>query len=215
MAVKFIENIDNGLLGYWEITETTDQLFQLFKPMRDELENFLQFRNELRKREWLAARLLLRQMTGTATKISYDPAGKPMLVNKSGHISISHSSNCVVIYYHPAHRPGIDIELITRSVERASRKFLSSRELLDCTIEGQLSNKDLMLRWCAKEAVFKMVPQADVDFAGQITCEANPFDSAEGDLHAKFISGNIQLHIPLHFRLIGDMLMVWGHLENN
>jgi 4'-phosphopantetheinyl transferase len=215
MAVKFIENIDNGLLGYWEITETTDQLLKLFKPVGEELENFLRFRNELRKREWLAVRILLQQMTGDATKISYDPVGKPLLVNKSGHISISHSSSCVVIYYHPAHRPGIDIELITRSVERASRRFLSSEELLDCTIEGQLSNKDLMLRWCAKEAVFKMVPDADVDFAGQIACVAKTLDSAEGDLHAIFTSGNIQVYIPLQFRLIGDMLMVWGHLENN
>lgn len=215
MAVKFIENIDNGLLGYWEITETTDDLLTLFKPVRDELENFLQFRNELRKREWLAVRLLLRRMLVEDAKIGYHPTGKPYLVNFPGHISISHSSGIVVIYYHPEHQPGIDIELITRNVAGASRKFLSPKELCDCTIEGQLSNKDLMLRWCAKEAVFKMVPQGDVDFAEQIACEAKILDSAEGDLLAKFISGNIQLNIPLHFRLIGDMLMVWGHLENN
>jgi 4'-phosphopantetheinyl transferase len=147
MAVKFIKNIDQGLLGFWEITETTDQLLKLFNPENEELESFIQFRNDLRKREWLAARLLLQQMTGTATRISYNPSGKPLLVNKSGHISISHSSNCVVIYYHPEYQPGIDIELITRNVERASRKFLSPKELNDCIIEGKLSNKDLMLMW--------------------------------------------------------------------
>lgn len=213
MGTKFIEYTGGGQLGYWEITETTDQLLSLLAPKDEELNSFLQLRNELRKREWLAARLLLRQMTDNMSKISYDPTGKPLLVNSTGHISISHSSNRVVIYLHPKQQPGIDIELITRNVERPARKFLSSKELEDSTIGGQLSNKDLMLRWCAKEAVFKMVPYTDIDFASQIECQAPPLNAAEGELTATFSAAGVILNIPLHFRRIGEMLMVWGHIE--
>ena len=78
----------------------------------------------------------------------------------------------MVIYLHPEEQPGIDIELITRNVAKAARRFLSAEELKDCMAGDQLSNKDLMLRWCAKEAVFKMVPFSDVDFASQIACIA-------------------------------------------
>ena len=62
MAFKFIEHRDNGLLGLWEITETTEELQALLTPKNEELESFLQLKNELRKREWLAVRLLLQQM---------------------------------------------------------------------------------------------------------------------------------------------------------
>jgi phosphopantetheinyl transferase (holo-ACP synthase) len=213
MAVKLIENIDQGLLGLWEIAESTEQLLSLYQPKNAELANFLLFRNELRKREWLATRLLLQQLLGREPTISYDPSGKPHLTNYNGHISISHSSNYVAVSYHPEFQPGIDIELITRNIERAARRFLSPKELNDCTVNGRLSNKDLMLRWCAKEAVFKMVPNTDVDFASQITCEAPPIIANEGILKAIFSSTGKTITLPLQFRLFGYHLMVWGNLK--
>jgi 4'-phosphopantetheinyl transferase len=211
MGIKFIENTPEGKLGYWEICETTEQLMSLPHPGMAELEGFLQFRNELRKREWLAARLLLKEMTGNDSFITYDPDGRPILHGSSGYISISHSSNSVVIYYNEQHHPGIDIELITRNVQRAARKFLSPVELKDCTFNGVLSNKDLMLRWCAKEAVFKMVPYSNIDFASQIHCEAGPLKAISGELSATFTNNEARQIIRLHYRLIGEMLMVWGN----
>jgi len=213
MAIKFIEDMENGLIGFWEITERTEDLFDMLDPTNEELHRYLLIRNELRKREWLAVRLLLRQMTTNSSKIDYEPSGKPLLINFPGHISLSHSSNCVAIFLHPTHQPGIDIESITRNAERAARRFLSPEELNDCTIDGQLSNNELMLRWCSKEAVFKMVPFNDIDFASQIKCEAPRITMKEGDFSATFVSSNVKLHIPLHFRCIGDILMVWGHLK--
>jgi phosphopantetheinyl transferase len=210
MGIKFIENTPEGKLGFWEINETTEQLMALLCPKDEELGIYLQFKNELRKKEWLAARLLLKQMTGSSASINYDTTGKPLLVGSAGHISISHSSNCVVIYYCLQHQPGIDIELINRNVERVARKFLSPTELSDCTFNGQLSNSDLMLRWCAKEAVFKMVPYANVDFASQIFCEARPFDTEHGKLTATFFNDEARYEIRLHYRLVGEILMVWG-----
>jgi len=210
MGIKFIDDTPEGKLGFWEINETTDQLMALLGPKEEELGSYLQFKNELRKKEWLAARLLLKKILGSGASITYDPAGKPLLIDSSGHISISHSSNCVVIYYCHQHQPGIDIELITRDVERAARKFLSPAELSDCTFNGLLSNSDLMLRWCAKEAVFKMVPDANVDFASQILCVARPLNAANGELTATFFNTEARHEIRLQYRLAGEMLMVWG-----
>lgn len=213
MAIKFIEHMGEGLLGFWEIKETAEQLLETLNPETEELVKYQSFRNDLRRKEWLTVRLLLKKMTGLDSKISYDPAGKPHLVNTPGHISISHSSNCVVIYLHPEEQPGIDIELITRNVAKAARKFLSAEELKDCMVDNLLSNKDLMLRWCAKEAVFKMVPFSDIDFAGQIACIALPLTTNEGVFSATFTSPEGAMHIPLNFRCIGDILMVWGHIK--
>jgi len=213
MAIKFIEHMGKGLLGFWEIKETAEQLLETLNPETEELERYQSLRNDLRRKEWLAVRLLLQKMTGVDSKIIYDPAGKPHLVNTPGHISISHSSNCVVIYLHPEEHPGIDIELITRNVTKAARKFLSADELKDCMVGDQLSNQDVMLRWCAKEAVFKMVPISDIDFASQIACIAQPLTTNEGVFSATFTSKEGSLHIPLNFRCIGDILMVWGQIK--
>jgi len=213
MAVKFIEQFEGGLVGLWEISETTEALFQQLNPAGEELERFHLFKNESRKKEWLAVRLLLQQMHGDGAGIIYTANGKPDLVNIPGNISISHSSGFVVIYYHPEFHPGIDIELITRNVERASRKFLSEKELQDCTFDNQISNKDLMLRWCAKEAVFKMVPDADIDFASQIASNALPLQTKEGTMTATFSNEANKYFILLHFRLIEDLLVVFGSLK--
>jgi 4'-phosphopantetheinyl transferase len=210
MAVKFIEQTGNGLIGFWEITEPTDLMMTDLQPDEQDLAGYKLFRNETRKREWLAARLLLRQMTGKSSKIDYDPAGKPVLINTPGYISITHSAERVAICYHQDLHPGIDIELISRNTERAAKKFLSPEELNDCTINGHLSNKDLLLRWCAKEAVFKMVPFKEIDFASQIACQAAPLINMEGELTATFRSKSLKLHIPLHYRLVDKILMVWG-----
>ena len=32
MAIKFIEHIENGLLGFWEIQETAEQLLETLNP---------------------------------------------------------------------------------------------------------------------------------------------------------------------------------------
>jgi 4'-phosphopantetheinyl transferase EntD len=213
MSVSFIEDNGGGQLGLWEITESTEKLLALLMPEPDEVELFLKFRNELRQKEWLATRLLIRHMRGQASLINYDPSGKPILTNSPGFLSITHAAGFVAIYYHPDCHPGIDIELITRNVERVAQRFLSARERADCTIENNLSNKDLMLRWCAKEAIFKMVPFSDIDFASQIACYAVPLHNNEGGMNAIFTSSNSSIQIPLQYRMIGDLLLVWGHQD--
>ena len=210
MAVKLIEQLHPGLLGFWEITETTEQLLDLLLPDKEELENFYGFRNDSRKKEWLAVRLLLKQMTGQSSGIQYDPTGKPLLSGVPGHISISHSTGCVAIFWHPEELPGIDIECITRNIERVAPKFLSPQEIIDCTRDGRLSNSELMLRWCAKEAVFKMIPHAEIDFANQILCSAHPLNEDQGSFTAAFSIKNTTTTLPLRYRLLGNILMVWG-----
>ena len=210
MAVKLIDQLNPGLLGFWEIEETTEQLLDLLRPDREELLPFYCFRNESRKREWLSVRLLLKQMTGSNSGIQYDPAGKPLLTGISGQISISHSTGCVAIYYHPTEQTGIDIECISRNSARVAPKFLAGPEIEDSTRNGLLSNKELMLRWCAKEAVFKMIPYSEIDFAKQILCSASPFLDDQGAFSATFSIKGTSTQIPLAYRLLGEILMVWG-----
>lgn len=212
MAVKWIEEVGGGLLGFWEITEAVGQLMEELQPGSDDLAHFSTIKNERRRKEWLTVRLLLRTMTSDEERLVYDPTGKPRLTFSNWHISISHSANRVAILLHPLKFPGIDIELITRDIITPSRKFLSSSEWQDCLIEGSLSNQDILLRWCAKEAVFKMVPFTDIDFASQIAVEAPPITAGKGNFVAHFIAPGEHLGIPLSYRIIDEMLMVWGFL---
>ena len=215
MAIKFIEKVEEGLLACWEITETAEKLLAFIELKEDDQDKVILFRNESRKKEWLAARILLKAITNKDAKIGYAPTGQPFPVHIPGNISISHSTNHVVVFYHPTRQPGVDIELITRNVDKIAKKFLSPKELDDCTIHGIRSNRDMMLRWCAKEAVFKMVPDRDIDFASQINCTAPLLKNTEGTLTATFLGASASIQIPLQFRCIGDMLLVWGILPQN
>ena len=212
MAVKFIDHITGGWLGFWEISEDTGELLEWLNPRKEELELFSNFRNEQRKKEWLAARLLLRQMAGPDARIKYTTRGKPILEGAEGYISISHTAGCVVIFLHPTCQPGIDIESVDRNVERPAKKFLSEGELIDCTVNGQLVNKELILRWCAKEAVFKMIPHSDIDFSNQIRCVVQTVTSSEGNFHAYFTESGNTVKLPLQYKLIGNLVVVWGIL---
>lgn len=214
MAVKFIDHITGGWLGFWEISEDTGELLEWLNPQEEELEHFSNFRNEQRKKEWLAARLLLRQMAGPDASIKYTTRGKPILEGAEGFISISHTSGGVVIFLHPTCQPGIDIESVDRNVEGPAKKFLSEGELIDCTVNGQLVNKELILRWCAKEAVFKMIPNSDIDFSHQIRCVSPPSTSMEGNLHAFFRESGSTIRIPLQYKIIGNLVIVWGVLSS-
>lgn len=210
MPVKFIEQTARGLVGFWETTESAEEMLQQLKPIQPELETYLLFRNERRKKEWLAARLLLKEMVGHHATLSYNVAGKPVPDNFEGHLSISHSAGYVTICYHPARQPGIDIESINRDTEKAAAKFLSPKELADCTINNHLSNRELLLRWCAKEAVFKMVPWSNIDFSEQIAVEADLLSEKGGELSATFTHQGTTLRIALIYRITDSILMVWG-----
>jgi phosphopantetheinyl transferase len=197
--------VTGGLIGVWELTETSADLMKVFSPEEIADPDFQKYTYEKRKVEWLASRLMLKQLIGTDFKISYSETGKPILRhNKYKQLSISHSRNFAAVFVHESSDIGIDIESLTRNYQSIEKRYLSDAELLQVGQNPVLQ----CLYWCAKEAIFKLVPDQGVEFREQILI--SPFNpETENCFPAKFISDKQQTEYQLYYIIFSDHGMVW------
>ncbi len=155
---------DNGLLLLWELTETLDSLSKMI-PSETHNPIFLKRTNPKRKKEWLAACLLLREIDCLPSQITHLENGKPEINHPTYKgISISHSSQIVGVFLHKSRNIGLDIESTERDYSRVEKKYLSLDEV-------QLTKKTPnghALFWCIKEAVYKAANIPGIHFAKQI-----------------------------------------------
>jgi 4'-phosphopantetheinyl transferase len=202
--------VSGGLIGVWKLTETSSDLTPHFSS--EELLNpeFQKYTYEKRMVEWLATRLLIRQLIGSDFSITYSNSGKPILNhNIFKHVSISHSRYFVAIFVHEQFHVGIDIEDLTRNYKQIEKRYLSEDELIAVNQDPRLQ----CLYWCAKEAVFKLVPDEGIEFREQI--HISPFDpELEDRFTARFTSGCHELVYLLHFQNFCNQGLVWV-MQNN
>ena len=142
------------LWGIWKIEEPSEVLFALLQNRKEYLPQLELIRTEQRRREWLASRVLLQELTGGSALIAYHPNGAPYLSGSSLHISISHTKGyaAVLLQDHPA--AGIDIEYRSERVSRIRSRFMipkkrrvstrSTRRNICCSIGVR---KRLFLKW--------------------------------------------------------------------
>lgn len=196
--------VPNGLLSVWRITETSGELLSFFSPEEIADPAFQKFTYEKRKTEWLAIRVLLKQMIGVAFEISYSESGKPILAHPDYHyISISHSRDFAAVYIHRHYSVGIDIESTTRNYALVKKKYLSETELKQVDESTWLQ----CIYWCAKEAVFKLVEEEGVDFRKQI--EVIDFNPEQNTFVARFVSGTRETSYHLKYSTFNEHCMVW------
>ncbi|HZL09174.1 MAG TPA: 4'-phosphopantetheinyl transferase superfamily protein [Prolixibacteraceae bacterium] len=197
--------IPGGLIGVWQLTESSDDLLAFFTPEELSDPNFQKYTFEKRKIEWLAIRVLIKQLIGSDFTISYSESGKPMLNHAQfKHLSISHSRDFVTIFIHEQFDVGLDVENITRNFTAVKKRYLSENELEQVGENPRLQ----CLYWCAKEAIFKLVPDEGVEFKHQILI--SPFNSElEDTFSARFKSTNRDSIYQLHFQTFSDHCLVW------
>lgn len=143
-----IENIaDDVLLGLWK--------------MEDEPSLKVREKEQKAVRELVAAMLQYKTSIGEPSRtdepveIGHEESGKPIL--KGWHISISHTKGYAAVLLSKNHEVGIDIEYVSDRVKRIADRFLRLDEQAE-------SVTDLLLHWCAKEAVYKLYSEQDLTF---------------------------------------------------
>ena len=152
----------------WHLTETEADLAAL---LGDEAYRQLSSQGLSPKRfcEQAATRLLLDRLDETRGGIlTHTTEGKPYLTNRPGHLSISHTRQWVAIAWHPTRPVGIDIERLGVRVERVAARVFNENELQAHTESPHSHTLWLHLCWSAKEALFKAMPEAGVDFRTQL-----------------------------------------------
>ena len=154
-----------------EIRETVDDLLGSLQKKELYFPYLSQITSENRKKEWLTVRVLLKEMLGKEKEILYTSTGKPYLPDNSYQISISHTKGFVAIALHPEMKIGIDIEHISPRIQKIRSRFMNKKE--EANLNKEHEEIHLLLHWSAKESMFKILDEQDVDFKTYLY--VNPF----------------------------------------
>ena len=180
------------VVGVWKVEETIGQLRSMFKDFSLYESDFQKFKAEKRQLEWLAVRVLLKELLGEEKVIDYLPSGKPFLKDRSACVSFSHTCGYVAVAVHPTKEVGIDIEQYGNRVSRLASRFVREDEMQSVRAGNEIYA--LLLHWSAKETMFKLMNQSDVDFLDHlhilpfILTESGEMEAVEyrTDLHQTF-----------------------------
>lgn len=149
--------------------EYFDQLTEIEK------ERFFEFKNQKRKQEFVATRILRHDLFGFK-HIHYDEVGAPY-IKGVGHISISHTDNFVGIAYSKEYRLGLDMEWVRPKISKIAHKFLSHEEMKSFQVDSIF---DLTLVWTAKEALYKLSKRKGLSFITNLKVKRKGTDTLLG-----------------------------------
>jgi len=199
---------DKTRIGVWQVTETEEELKALSSVPSDEMEEISFIRSESLRRQKLAVRALLDAMFEDKVYLSHHDNGKPYIENSVTNISITHTEKYVAVILNDNEDVGIDIESLARDFSSVEKKALSEDEIEDLE-EDEKRNGQLAIYWCAKEAIYKMLGQYDVNFAEQIEVEKfRP--KKDGELEATFEDEDgYEEEFELEYIIFDNHVLVW------
>jgi phosphopantetheinyl transferase len=194
-------------LGLWQIAESSEDLLQLLGAQPAGFERYLQLSHESRRQQWLAARVLLQELTGSKEAcIDYDRYNKPFVNGKQVRISISHSYGMVAVVADEMNETGIDIELIKPKIERIAGKFMSDEEM--SSLDKLHHIEALYVHWCAKEALYKLYGKKELIFKENL--HVHPFAYEEkGEIKGSIVCDDHEGDYRLRYEKTGDHMLVY------
>ena len=164
----------NPLFGVWRMEESEEELLNLLDRPEEQADFLSRVTAEGRRQERLASRVLLKALIGTEPQVAYRPSGAPFLIDHPMHVSISHTRGYAAAILSPS-PTGIDIEYCSDRVLRIRSRFMTPVE--EQGIDPAHTVEHLLLHWCAKETLFKIIDQEEVDF--QTHLQVHPFPYAD------------------------------------
>ncbi len=207
MGLIIKEHIDNDcLLGVWEIAEDYNSLFSRLSLLPEDLQALEDFKNPLRKIEWLSVRVLLNEITNKNLSIVYNGSRKPFIKDRSYNISISHSRNLTSVLLSEKKKVGLDLEYMSHRINKIASRFINDEEVIT---ENDCDNKfHLYIHWCAKEALYKICDKQDINFKKNLTIE--PFKPGDrGLLYGRVNNRYINERFKLSYFTIDNYVIVW------
>lgn len=194
-------------MGIWKIEESTEELYARLNRKEEYLPFLDRVKAEKRRAEWLASRVLLKQLLGEEVRIAYRPDGAPFLPDHPLHLSISHTNGYAAVLLQAKEAVGIDIEYRAERVKKIRSRFMSAEE--EAGIDLRHETEMLLIHWCAKEALFKMIGQTDVDFQKHLHVSPFPY-AGQGIIDAWETRTETQAAYRLHYHLFPEFVLVYS-----
>lgn len=207
MGVIMKRDLSEGCrLGFWEITEDYDDLRSRLTLESEEVKRLESFKSLNRKLEWMSVRTLCNELTGTNSRIIYNEARKPFLLDNSYNISISHSNKFTSILIGRYKRVGIDTEYMSHRISRIADRFIHEEEVI--STEPDLVKYHLYIHWCAKEALYKICDKQYINFKKNLRID--PFIPVDkGEITGTVDNINGVESYQLYYLRMDDYITVW------
>lgn len=151
--------IGGALVALWKIEESFEVLLSMLQD-RTLVKNILDIKSDKIKLEKIAVRVLIKTLFGQEMNVVYNVAGRPFLANSNMNISISHTKGFAAVALSKTREVGLDIEFISDKIYRVKERIVSKSEFID--FKQELNH--LLLHWCAKESMFKVMDAEGVDY---------------------------------------------------
>ena len=198
-----------GGIAIWHITETSDELYVLLDTEKYDSQ-LLGMKSEVRRAEWLAVRLLVKELFGPEAEVAYHPTGRPYLKNSTTHISISHTKGFAAVAYHHEAPVGMDIEYLSSRVERIALRFTTRDEAsyIDRHDESVRQMYHL-INWSAKETLYKLFDSPSMAEFKEVFHIA-PYALAEcGTMNATVCNAEKTL-LAVSYRTFPEFVCTWA-----
>ncbi|MGQ1945959.1 4'-phosphopantetheinyl transferase family protein [Geofilum sp. OHC36d9] len=208
MPIIFEKAENNSRLAVWHITETEPELTKLINYDTPDLSKQLQQISHPSKRlEWLASRILLKQLGKCVPLVSYDNHGKPYLENQNICFSITHTNNFAAVVVSEKEMTGIDIEYPSTRISKLADRFVHPDE--KAFIPHQKESLYHALLWCAKETIYKAVNNPGLEFKTKI--RVKPFKAGqEGSFEAAVLTDSGWNKYHLNYLVTKHYYLVWN-----
>ena len=198
MPLHSKEQLKDGIVALWEITESFDELRKQVPEAWLEGINLLKL-----SKHNLAARALANTVCPGFQLLEKDEFGKPYFESADYQISISHAGKYAAFMLHRNEECGIDMEKITNRIIPITRKFIREDERQ----YEKLGLKGMFMVWCAKEAMYKLYGRKALDFKAHLKLDFSEIEES-GELRGEINKGDYQKEVVLHYKFVEDYLMV-------
>ena len=197
---------ENGnTIGVWQANESVDELSGMLDLHKDDKKTLNGFRLESRKKEWLAVRVLLKELAGEEHRIMYKKNGAPFLKNSDLHIGISHTKGFAGVAIAPF-PVSLDMEKASPRIERVYQRFVNETE--EAFIPENEKTDYYNLIWTAKETLFKLYDRQDVVFKENFLIE--PFILSEkGAVKARVMFDDFTAQVLMHYEILPEFTLTY------
>ena len=147
----------------------------------------------------------LKELLGEEVRVDYHSTGAPFLACVPLYISISHTKDYVAVILDK--RPtGIDIEYRSDRILKIRSRFMNPEEEAGIDLEHEVEH--LLIHWCAKETLFKIIGQEGVDFQKHLHVNPFPYLSS-GTFKGRETRTEACREYELAYQVTPDYVLTW------
>lgn len=184
---------ENSRLIIWEISETINELKTKVLLSENSLKLLNQRKSEIQKKQFLAIRNILSELSIDDRDMKYEESGRPYVMGGQN-ISLSHSDTFAAVILSD-NVVGIDIEIMNDRILKIKDKFLET----ELNYPEKLEVATALIYWNIKESIFKAVLKEGLDFKKNIL--VLPLNMKKNTTKSWFIDNDEIYSFETHFKI--------------